>query len=58
MKKFFLTLLFPLLLCAISYAQTAGEKESFNTMKSAAELYMLNGDFAAAKSQYEGILKL
>lgn len=58
MKKFFLTLLFPLLLCAVSYAQTAGEKESFNTMKSAAELYMLNGDYAAAKSQYEGILKL
>lgn len=39
-------------------AQTAGEKESFETMKSAADLYLLNGDFTAAKAQYEGIFKL
>ena len=39
-------------------AQTVGEKESFETMKNAANLYLLNGDFAAAKAQYEGIFKL
>ena len=39
-------------------AQTSGEKESFETMKNAANLYFLNGDFNAAKAQYEGIFKL
>ena len=39
-------------------AQTAGEKESFETMKKAANLYLQNGDFTAAKAQYDGIFKL
>ena len=58
MKKLLLTLLFPVWAVAMAYGQTAGEKNSFETMKNAADVYMLNGDFAAAKAQYEGILKL
>lgn len=51
--------LFVLLAAAVAaQAQTAGEKESFETMKNAAGLYMQNGDYAAAKAQYEGIFKL
>ena len=54
-----LTVLAVLLFAATAaFAQTAGEKESFETMKSAANLYLLNGDFTAAKAQYEGIFKL
>ena len=54
-----LIVLFVLLVAGTALqAQTAGEKESFETMKSAANLYLLNGDFAAAKAQYEGIFKL
>ncbi|MBQ3439733.1 MAG: BACON domain-containing protein [Bacteroidales bacterium] len=52
------TLLFLIGGMAMVSAQTAGEKNSFETMKNAANVYMLNGDFAAAKAQYEGILKL
>ena len=58
MKRLLLTLLFPIWVTAMAYAQTAGEKNSFETMKNAADVYMLNGDFTAAKAQYEGILKL
>lgn len=57
MKKFLLTLLF-LLPAGAVFAQTAGEKESFETMKKAANTYLVNGDYAAAKAQYEGIFKL
>ena len=54
-----LIVLFVLLVAGTALqAQTVGEKESFETMKSAANLYLLNGDFAAAKAQYEGIFKL
>lgn len=58
MKKMLFTLLFLIGGMAMVSAQTAGEKNSFETMKNAANVYMLNGDFAAAKAQYEGILKL
>lgn len=58
MKRGFLTLLILMAAVMTSLAQTAGEKESFETMKSAANLYLLNGDFTAAKAQYEGIFKL
>ena len=58
MKRLLLTLLFPIWAVSMAFAQTAGEKNSFETMKNAADVYMLNGDFAAAKAQYEGILKL
>lgn len=58
MKKLLLTFLFPICVVSMAYAQTAGEKNSFETMKNAADVYMLNGDFTAAKAQYEGILKL
>ena len=58
MKKLLLTLFFPIWIGTMAFAQTAGEKNSFETMKNAADVYMLNGDFAAAKAQYEGILKL
>lgn len=58
MKKLLLTFLFPICIVSMAYAQTAGEKNSFETMKNAADVYMLNGDFTAAKAQYEGILKL
>ena len=58
MKKKLFTLLFLIGGMAMVSAQTAGEKNSFETMKNAANVYMLNGDFAAAKAQYEGILKL
>ena len=50
-----------LILCGICFhlqAQTSGERESFEAMKSAAGLYFLNGDYSAAKAQYEGIFKL
>ncbi len=54
-----LTTLFVLLTAVLTVqAQTTGEKESFETMKNAATLYMTNGDYAAAKAQYEGIFKL
>ena len=58
MKKMLFTLLFLIGGMAMVSAQTAGEKNSFETMKNAANVYMLNGDYAAAKAQYEGILKL
>ena len=58
MKKNLLTLLILLGAGIMSFAQTAGEKESYETMKSAANLYLENGDYAAAKAQYEGIFKL
>jgi hypothetical protein len=58
MKKGLLTLLVLLVAGVTGMAQTAGEKESFETMKNAANLYLLNGDFAAAKAQYDGIFKL
>ena len=54
-----LTTLFVLLVVTVAaQAQTAGEKESFETMKNAANVYLTNGDYAAAKAQYEGIFKL
>ena len=58
MKKALLTLIVLLAAGMTVMAQTAGEKESFETMKNAANLYLLNGDFAAAKAQYDGIFKL
>ena len=58
MKKTLLPLLILLGAGITSFAQTAGEKESYETMKSAANLYLENGDYAAAKAQYEGIFKL
>ncbi|MBR4817796.1 MAG: PEGA domain-containing protein [Bacteroidales bacterium] len=58
MKKGLLTLFAFLAAGLMAFAQTAGEKESFETMKNAANLYLLNGDFAAAKAQYDGIFKL
>ena len=56
--KRLLTLFFLFAAAVAAQAQTAGEKESFETMKNAAILYMTNGDYAAAKAQYEGIFKL
>ena len=58
MKRALTVLAFLLFAASAAFAQTAGEKESFETMKSAANLYLLNGDFTAAKAQYEGIFKL
>ena len=58
MKRLLLVLSFLLIAGTMLQAQTAGEKESFETMKNAADLYLLNGDFAAAKAQYDGIFKL
>ena len=58
MKRILLTF-FVLLSAGISgFAQTAGEKESYETMKNTANLYLQNADFKAAKAQYEGIFKL
>lgn len=57
MKK--LTLILALsLVCALSYAQSAGEKESFEMMKNAAAVHVQNGDYAAAQAQYDAIFKL
>ena len=56
--KRLLTLFVLMAAAVVAQAQTVGEKESFETMKNAANLYLLNGDFAAAKAQYEGIFKL
>lgn len=58
MKRGLMVLVAALAFCIAASAQTAGEKESFETMKNAANLYLLNGDYAAAKAQYEGIFKL
>jgi hypothetical protein len=58
MKRLLLALTVLLVAGAALNAQTAGEKESYLTMKNAADLYLLNGDFAAAKAQYDGIFKL
>jgi len=58
MKKGLLTLLVLMVAGLTGIAQTAGEKESYETMKNAANLYLQNGDFAAAKAQYDGIFKL
>ena len=58
MKRITLTLFVLLTAGMAGFAQTAGEKESYETMKNTANIYMLNGDYAAAKAQYEGIFKL
>lgn len=58
MKKGLMVLLALAATCLGAMAQTAGEKESFETMKNAASLYLLKGDYAAAKAQYDGIFKL
>lgn len=57
MKRLFL-LLSMTLACAVSFAQSAGERESFETMKNAAYVHIQNGDFTAAKAQYNAIFKL
>ena len=44
--------------CVLAQAQTSGERDSFEAMKNAADLYLLNGDYSAARAQYEGIFKL
>ena len=58
MKRILLTLFVLLSAGMAGLAQTAGEKESYETMKNTASIYLLNGDFSAAKAQYEGIFKL
>lgn len=44
--------------CLFALAQTSGERDSFEAMRNAANLYLLNGDYSAARAQYEGIFKL
>ncbi len=57
MKKLVLLLALSLA-CTFSFAQSAGEKESFETMKNAAAVHIQNGDYAAAQAQYDAIFKL
>lgn len=58
MKRILLTLIALLSIGMTGLAQTAGEKESYETMRNTANIYLSNGDFSAAKAQYEGIFKL